>query len=216
MITNRRLFFGVPLGAVAVAVVILGVLQRRSQSLVIEPGFWFDDVTFEISPLDVQQLGGPIDEGEKAMIRDVAWNEVSTAYADLRVRVTENRRAYYRVRVVQGPLEDVSKMSRGAAGQTNTMGPLGGYSTVSFLIAVRGAFAYAPPQATRREILEGIGRGIGRTAVHELAHQLLGTSSAHSDDDRSYEYDSPDRIGQYYGPIHWSTAWPALEQRLGK
>jgi hypothetical protein len=96
------------------------------------------------------------------------------------------------------------------------MGPVGGDSTISFHVAVRGAFAYAQPRATRREILEGIGRGIGRTAVHELAHQFLGTVSAHSRDDRSYEYGSPDRIGQYYGPIHWSTAREPLLARLGK
>jgi hypothetical protein len=216
VITNRRLFIGVPLVAVAVAVVILVVLDRRSKIVVVEAGFWFQDVTFEMSPLDIEELGGAITDDEKALIRNVAWNELSSAYSDLRVRFTENRRAHYRVRVVQGPLADALKMGRGASGQTNAMGPMGGDSTVSFLIAVRGAFAYAPPQATRRDILEGIGRGLGRTAVHELAHQLLGTQSAHGNDDRSYEYGSPDRIGQYYGPIHWSTAWTPLVKRLGR
>jgi hypothetical protein len=216
VITNRWLFFSLPLGAVVIALAILMILQWRSSSVVIEAGFWFEDVTFDLSPLDIQQLGGPIDEREKAMIREVAWNEIRTAYSDLRLRFTENRRAYYRVRVVQGALEDTSKMSRGAAGQTNAMGPLGGDSTVSYLVAVRGAFAYAPPRTSRRDILEAIGRGLGRTAVHELAHQLVSTQSAHSNDDRSYEYHSPDRIGQYYGPIHWSTAWPPLQERLGR
>ncbi len=71
-------------------------------------------------------------------------------------------------------------------------------------------------RSSRREIVEAIGRGLGRTGVHELQHQLLGAQSAHSHDDRSYEYHSPDRIGQYYGPIHWSTAWLPLQERLGK
>ena len=216
MITNRRLYIGLPVGAVALAVIVLAILHWRSQGVVVEAGFWFDDVTFELSsPLDVQQLGGPIVESEKAMIRRLAQQEMESAYADLRVRFTENRRAYHRVRVIQGVVKEVFKMSRGAAGQTTAMGPMGGDSTVSFYVIVRGAFAYAPPQATRRDILEGIGRGIGRTAVHELAHQFLGTTSAHSGDDRSYEYGSPDRIGQYYGPIHWSTAWEPLSARLG-
>ena len=217
MITNRLLYFGLPLATVATAVVILAILHFRSKSVVVEVGFWFDEVTFELSsPLDLRQLGGPIDDGEKAMIREMAQREMASAYADLRVRFTENRRAYHRVRVVQGELEGATKLSRGAAGQTMAMGPVGGDSTISFHVAVRGAFAYAAPQATRREILEGIGRGIGRTAVHELAHQFLGPTSAHSRDDRSYEYGSPDRIGQYYGPIHWSTAWEPLRARLGR
>jgi len=215
VITNRRLFIGIPLAAIAAAIGILGVLQWRSNRVVVEVGFWFDGVTFEMSPLDVQQLGGPVTDDEKAMIREVALNELRTAYSKLRVRLTDNRRAYYRIRVVQGPLEDASKMSRGASGQTTVMGPMGGDSTVSYLVSVRGAFAYAPAGATRRDILEGIGRGVGRTAVHELGHQLLGSQSAHGNDERSYEYGSPDRIGQYYGPIHWDTAWAPLEKRLG-
>jgi hypothetical protein len=217
MITNRRLYIGLPVVAVALAVIVLAVLQWQSTRAVVEVGFWFDDVTFELSsPLDLQQLGGPIDDREKAMIRELAQHEMESAYADLRVRFTENRRAYHRVRVVQGELEGATKLSRGAAGQTVAMGPAGGDSTISFYVAVRGAFAYASSQATRRDILEGIGRGVGRTAVHELAHQFLGTTSAHSRDDRSYEYGSPDRIGQYYGPIHWSTAWEPLQERLGR
>src|SRR5262245_53811815 len=217
MVTNRRLYIGLPVGAVAVALLILALVQWRSKSAVVEVGFWFDDVTFELaSPLDRQQIGGLIDENEKVLIRKTAQTEMESAYADLRVRFSENRRAYHRVRVVQGELEGATKLSRGAAGQTMAMGPVGGDSTISFYVAVRGAFAYAAPQATRREILEGIGRGIGRTAVHELAHQFLGTTSAHSRDDRSYEYGSPDRIGQYYGPIHWSTAWEPLQARLGR
>lgn len=201
--------------AVAIALAILGVLQRRSGSVVLEVGFWFEDVTFELSGLDLQEMGGPIDEQEQALIHGLARKELETAYSDLRVRFTENRRARHRVRVVQGLVEAMSKMSRGAAGQTHAM-VFWGDSTISFFIAVRGALFNAPPGATRRDKLEGIGRGIGRTAVHELAHQLVGTESAHSDDDRSYEYGSPDRIGQYYGPMHWSTAWEPLQKRLGR
>ncbi len=52
--TNRRLFYGLPLAAVAIAVVILAILQWRSASVVIEAGFWFEDVTFDLSPLDVR------------------------------------------------------------------------------------------------------------------------------------------------------------------
>jgi hypothetical protein len=216
VITNRWLFFGLPFAAVAIAVVILAILQWRSSRVVIEAGFWFDEVTFDLPPLDVQQIGGPVTDEEKAMIRDLAWAELRTAYADLRLRLTDNHSAFYRARVVQGFLTPGSKIGRGAAGETHVLGPLGGISTISAMIAVRGAFAYAPEGATRRAILEGIGRGIGRTAVHEFQHQLLGPESVHSRDDRSYEYGSPDRIGQYYGPIHWSTAWEPLVERLGK
>jgi hypothetical protein len=215
VITNRWLFFGLPLGAVVVALVILASLQWRSRRVVIEAGFWFDDVTFELPPLDVQQLGGALTEEEKTMIRDLAWDELRMAYGDLRLRLTDNRNAFYRVRVVQGFLT-TSKMSRGAAGETHVMGPFGGWSDVSFVTIARGAFAFAPAGATRKDIVEGIGRGVGRTSVHEVGHQLLGAKGLHSRDDRSYEYGSPDRIGQYYGPIHWDIAWEPLQERLGR
>ncbi len=214
--TNRWLFYGLPLAAVAIAVVILAVLQWRSASVVIEAGFWFDDAKFELAPLDADQLGGPLTAEEKVIVQDVAWQEMRAAYTDLRLRLTDNRNAFYKVRVVQGPLGAMSKLSRGAAGETHVMGPLGGSSQVSFAIVARGAFAYAPAGAARQTIVVAIGRGLGRTAVHELQHQILGAQSMHSRDDRSYEHHSPDRIGQYYGPIHWSTAWLPLQERLGK
>jgi hypothetical protein len=216
VITNRWLFVGVPLGGVAIALVILGILEWRSRSVVVEAGLWFEDVTFELSHYDVEQLGGALTNDEQQTIRTLARAEVAAAYRDARVRLTESRDALYRVRVVQAPMTAASKVARGAAGETFVFGPFGGFSSVSFTVVVRGAFAYAPSTATRRDIVEAIGRGIGRTVVHELAHQILGAESLHSNDDRSYEYGSPDRIGQYYGPIHWSTAWEPLQRRLGR
>jgi hypothetical protein len=202
--------------ALAAAGVILGVLQWRSKSVVIEAGLWFEDVTFELSSYDIDQLGGPLTPAEQQSIRDLMRAEIDEAYNDVRVRWTENRNAMYRIRVIQGAMSAASKLASGAAGETYVMGPFGGYSTVSYLVVVRGAFAYAPATASRQEIVAAIGRGLGRTIVHELAHQILGAQALHSDDERSYEYHSPDRIGQYYGPIHWSTAWEPLQRRLGK
>jgi hypothetical protein len=61
-----------------------------------------------------------------------------------------------------------------------------------------------------------MGRGIGRVAVHEFMHQILGASIGHDDtDSNSYEYGNPERRSQYYGDLHWTVALPLLEQRLG-
>jgi hypothetical protein len=204
---------------VVVALLVVGVvfatLEWKSRQVVVKAGVVFDpDVTFDISALDAQQLGGPVTEDERAMMRATVWSELRTAYDGMRIRFTVNPDAFYKIRVVQGTLVAASRMSSGAAGETYTLGPLGGFSTVSVGIAVRGAFAYAPEGATRRVILEGIGRGVGRTIVHELGHQIVGSRYPHSRDDRSYEYGSPDRIGQYYGPIHWSS-WQEPLQNVG-
>ena len=61
------------------------------------------------------------------------------------------------------------------------------------LVAVK-AVDYAPPDAGRQTIIEGIGRGVGRVAVHEFIHQMLGTAFADDyNDDGTYEYGRPDR-----------------------
>jgi hypothetical protein len=64
-------------------------------------------------------------------------------------------------------------------------------------------------------VLDGIGRGIGRVAVHEFMHQMLGVASAHNDSDPdSYESGRAERPSQYYGELHWTTALPALRRRF--
>jgi hypothetical protein len=56
------------------------------------------------------------------------------------------------------------------------------------------ATLYAPLDASRKTLIEGIGRGIGRVAVHEFFHQILGAEAVDNDkDEHSYEYGSPDR-----------------------
>ncbi len=32
----------------------------------------------------------------------------------------------------------------------------------------------------------------------------------------SYEYEKADRAEQYYGSMHWDTAWPFLVKKLGR
>jgi hypothetical protein len=56
---------------------------------------------------------------------------------------------------------------------------------------------------------------VGRAAVHEFAHQLLGSARIDdSDDIQSYEYGSAARREQYYGAMHWGGAWPLLYERF--
>jgi hypothetical protein len=101
------------------------------------------------------------------------------------------------------------------AGESLSFGWLGGSGGVSFDLVALKAIHYAPDGATRQMIIDGIGRGIGRVAAHEFAHQMLNSDAAHNEaDENSYEYPSPDRASQYYGELHWTTARPLLEQTL--
>lgn len=177
-----------------------------------EAGFWFERVAFES-----ERLGGAITAEELATIESIATSELTSAFKGLRIRFSNRRNARYHVRVVQELQDPRFLRPWGRAGQARSVDGFGGSGAVSFLFLAGGAVAYAPPNADRPTIIAAIGRGIGRTAVHELTHQLLPTSPIHdSTNMRSYEYASAARAEHYYGEMEWDLAWPLLEGRLGR
>ena len=131
--------------------------------------------------------------------------------------MTARRDATYRVRVVQAVHDPRMRGRWGVAGASHAVPGLGGRGEVSFDFLAGGATAMAPEQATRAAIVAAIGRGIGRTAVHEFTHQLLPQAPIHdSRDVRSYEFDSAARREQYFGEMHWDLARPLLVARLSR
>lgn len=198
--------------AIVTAVAIYAVLSWRGREHVSRAGFWFENVTFETPHLVAAGYGGPIIEAEARIIQDVARSEVQAAFAGLRIRFTEDRDAYYRVRVVQ----EFGPGIRGAAGASRVLAPIGGNGSVNYLMLSSQAVSHAPPSADRSAVVQAIGRGIGRGAVHEFLHQMLPRLNIHdSKDDRSYEYGYSSRPAQYYGDMRWDIARPALLERFG-
>ena len=191
--------------------VVYAALQRQSARQVIEVGFWFSDVTYELPRLRAEGME-PLTLAEQETIRRLARSEVEHAFAGLRVRVTDSRRAHYRVAV-----EQVFKgRLQGAAGLSRTLIGAGGAGAVNFLVVANLAVVQAPPDATRATIVEGIGRGLGRSAVHELAHQMVPNVNLHdSTDPESYEYGSADRFSHFYGIERWGPIGPVLTRRYG-
>jgi hypothetical protein len=197
--------------AVACSVCIsVGVACTRGP---IELGFWIEPVSYA-SP----RLGGPISGTELAAIEARARAEIATAFDRFDVVLSGNRQARYHVRVVQRLLDQrfrtrevsIAGESRGAAG-------LGGSGAVSFDFLAGSAMVYAPEEMDRAELIAAIGRGIGRSAVHEFAHQLLPSTPIHDSRDRaSYEFESAARVEQYFGEMRWAVAKPLLQDRLGR
>ena len=182
-----------------------------SRSRGIDAGFWFDDLTFDSS-----RLGGPLTRSEIKTIESVAHAELREAFSGLPIVFSERRDARYTIRVVQELLDLRFKRPVGVAGQSRGIPGLGGSGSVSFDFLAKGAMAWAPDDADRAEIVAAIGRGIGRTAVHEFTHQLLPKASIHdSRDEQSYEYASAARRAQYFGPMRWERARPLLQQKIG-
>ena len=209
--------------APATAILILGSVTLAIASCdrwrpVARCSFWFDDGAFALSAVDAARLGGPIDDHERVAIESVARKELREAFVGLRVMFSEDpstelragRDARYRVRVV-------NDLGSGAAGQSHVLPPLGGQGAVSFRVLAGLAIAHAPPGSDRAAVIEAIGRGVGRAAVHEFAHQILRGVNIHAgSDDLNYEYESADRRAQYYGTLRWKTAWPALVETWGE
>lgn len=211
MTTTRSL--AIALVGTLLAAAIVGALEWRARSNTVVAGFWFDeDVTYELH--DPKRLGGPLTATERERIQSVARAELEQAFAEFRIRFTEGRDAFYRVRVRQVL---TARRRYAASGQSNVFGPLGGDGAVSFLTLAAQAMHHAPEGSTRAEVVDAIGRGIGRAAVHEFVHQILPHSPVHRSRDRaSYEYWSSDREAQYYGAMHWSVAHAELIERLSR
>ena len=175
-------------------------------------GFWYEDISFALPPEATARLGGPLQPEEIASIKRISRVELERAFSGLRISFTDNRRALYRIGVLRTL---PSRWPMPGAGQSVGLGPFGGAGSIGFLVAALNAIQHAPPGASRRDVIDGIGRGIGRAAAHELAHQILWPAlrEDRSDED-SYEYFTSDRPSQYYGDLHWTRAWPLLQQKL--
>ena len=198
--------------AIVTAGLIYAVLSWRAQDHISHAGFWFEDVSFESPHFAAADYGGPLTESEATLIQEVARSEVRAAFSGLRIRFSEDREAFFRVRVVQ----EFGPGIRGAAGASRVIGPVGGNGSVNYLMLASQAVSHAPPGADRAAVVQAIGRGVGRAAVHEFLHQMLPRLNIHdSKDDRSYEFGYSSRPAQYYGDMRWDIAWPALVERFG-
>jgi hypothetical protein len=199
---------------IALPLVVAGAsylkLATRSERP-IQAAFWFEEVAFDSS-----RLGSPLTAAEIAAIRSVALAELHDAFRGLPIIFSDRRDARYSIRVVQEVRDLRFKRPVGVAGQSRGIAGFGGSGSVSFDFLANGAMAWAPDDAGRAELVAAIGRGIGRTAVHEFTHQLLPTAPIHdSRDDQSYEFRSAARRAQYFGPMRWDLARPLLQQKMG-
>jgi hypothetical protein len=202
--------------ATALVAILCAVVAWRASHTVFVVGFWFEDFPFIVSDGATAALRGPLTASEIDAIKRMARDELTGAYAGLKLTFTDSPRAFWTVRVRES-FERRRWQRLPIAGETFAMGLLGGRSAVNFSEVTMAAIAHAPPGATRQILVEGIGRGIGRTAAHELAHAILGVHGPMDNrtDALSYEYFTHNRASQFYGELHWARAWPVLVERVG-
>jgi hypothetical protein len=179
-------------------------------------GFWFETMSADTLATLPERLGGAITASDMETIESVAVQEISHAFRDFQVRLSDRHDATYRVRVVDSLRYPISPRMPAPSAESRSIPGLGGQGAVNFRLIAHSAIMFAPPEMDREAMVEGIGRGIGRAAVHEFAHQFLGSAPIHdSKDIRSYEYGSAARVEQYYGEMRWDIARPMLEKRIG-
>jgi hypothetical protein len=206
-----KIVAGAGLIAGLIAIAALWAVAASPRDPITHAGFWFDQVAYA-SPV----LGGALTADDLAAIETVARHELATAFAGLTISITDRRDTRYHVRVAQDVPGPPLTRKTWVAGSSHAVPGFGGSGAVNFTYFASGALVFAPPQATRAELIEAIGRGIGRGAAHEFAHQFLSGEALHNTHDRgSYEYHAASRPEQYYGPMHWDVAGPLLAKRFG-
>lgn len=177
---------------------------------VVSAGFSFEPVSFSSAV-----IGGSLTPSHLAAIERTARAELEHAFAGLRVNVSDRRDTRFHVAVRQ-QIRDVRTPSMFVAGESRAVRGLGGRGAVNFSLLASAALRCAPQDASTDVLLAAIGRGVGRAAAHEFAHQFLPSAPIHATKDRaSYEYATASRCEQYFGPMHWDLARPLLYERLG-
>jgi len=147
---------------------------------------------------------------------DVASNgDIAYEFVMSDVTISDDRKARYKVAVLPR-LRDERLVRKGTyAGESRAIAGFGGSGAVNFEYIANGAMVFAPASASRADVIDAIGRGVGRVAIHEFLHQLLPKSPIHdSKDPRSYEGSSPALLDGYFGDLRWGIAQPWLNEKL--
>src|SRR5688572_22295677 len=124
--------------AVVASLSILGTLQWRASHGAILAGFWYEDFPFTLPDEQTVRLGGPLTTTEIDSIKRISRAELEQAVSQLRIVITDQRAAFWRIRVLQnlnpaGPTPGRLRVPR--SGEAYALGPLGGAGSVSFIVA---------------------------------------------------------------------------------
>jgi len=150
--------------------------------------------------------GDALTVSEQTRIRDLAFTTLRTAFDGFEVRFTDAAKAQRSIRIEDTPYSRT--MNFGASGLTY---PVSLVSSVRFDILANNVLTSVDCRRldgcrakTRQELVDGLGRGVGATAAHELGHQAgLGFSHDAQCDD-CYDGRSSTSYAHFFGTKHWS------------
>lgn len=194
----------------AVSLLALPVLSSCAQRSPIDVALVFDTPwTLGADTLSV---------AEQAVVKAAALATLRRAYAGFGVQFAEAPAGDRLIRVEDTPYSSTPQFrAPGAAGLTY---PAATISSVRFDVlwfaelAVTGCRDPNTCSKTRTELLEGLGRGIGATAAHELGHQTGIRFVTDSPCDDCYDGNRSASYAHFFGAKHWSPEAAAAMSRV--
>lgn len=159
--------------------------------------------------------------GEQALVHNVAVQTLQSAFAGFTVQFSDEPSSARLVRVEETPYSSYGTASPVHPGAVGMTFPASTVSSVhpdalyhAELAAARCRTFTACDTKTREQLLEGLGRGIGATAAHELGHQAGLEFSHDVPCDDCYDSHRADTTVHFFGAKRWSAAALAIMQRL--
>ena len=174
--------------------------------------FWFEGLTPASVVVVSDRLSAPLTQDDLRTIESLARSELDIAFVNTRLHFTGSGPSVYQVSVVPQP---ANGRRFPAAGESLSFGGTRGAGSVNFNTVALSAVAYATETSDRETIVHAIGRGVGRTAVHEFAHQILGPAAMDGTaDPLTYEHGDL-RAEHFFSQLHWGPGAARLQQRVG-
>lgn len=146
---------------------------------------------------------------EQSIVKRTALQTLQHAFMGFGLFVSEGRGADRLIVVDRGYVAGLVPMGQPApVGETYAFALVSRVhfdETVHTLLAVVGCEEItACSKKTRAEIVEGLGRGIGSTAAHELGHQVGFRFAVDSHCDDCYDSHTSKTYEHFFGTKHWS------------
>jgi hypothetical protein len=156
---------------------------------------------------------------EQAAVRAAALQTLQRAFRGFDVTVREGRNGDRLVIVDSGFV--VGFGPRGQPAPVGETFPFAVVSRVHFeeilrtMLTVAGCTEMAVGcTKSRAELVEGLGRGIGGTAAHELGHQVGFRFALDATCDACYDGHTSKAYAHFFGEQHWSDAALAIMRRV--